>query len=71
MNNIGFNPEVVKNSNEFIGSGIPAFIVYEIKPSNILSILSDDFSVNDSRPTTVQLIDRHLDKYKNVWQALS
>ncbi|MCX6234831.1 MAG: hypothetical protein NT175_08950 [Bacteroidetes bacterium] len=71
LKNTGFIPEVVKGSNEYIGFGIPTISIYIIQPSNIFPILNDDFSVNDSRPTFLQILDKHLDRYINVWQALS
>lgn len=67
--NTGFAPEIIKGSNEFIGFGIPSLSI-KIHYSNIFPMLND-FSVNDSRPTSLQIIDKHLDRYKNVWKALS
>jgi hypothetical protein len=67
----GFTTEIVKGSNEYIGFGVPTIFVYNIEPSNIFPVLNDDFSLTDSRPTTLDILDRHLDRYKSVWQALS
>lgn len=67
----GFTTEIVKGSNEYIGFGVPTLFVYTIEPSNIFPVLNDDFSLTDSRPTTLDILDRHLDRYKSVWQALS
>ena len=67
----GFTTDSVKGSNEYIGFGIPTLLVYNIEPSNIFPVLNDEFSLTDSRPTTLEILDRHLDRYKNVWQALS
>lgn len=66
-----FASEVVKGVNEYVGFGVPTLIIYNIQPSNIFPVLNDDFSFTDSRPTTLEILDRHLDRYKNVWQALS
>jgi hypothetical protein len=66
-----FTSEIVIGGNEYIGFGIPTLIVYNIQPSNIFPILNDEFSLNDSRPTTLEILDNHLNRYKNVWQALS
>lgn len=66
-----FAPKVVKGSSEFIGYGIPSLNIYSIQPSNILPFFNEDFSINDGRPSTSQILDTHLNKYKNVWEALA
>lgn len=66
-----FTAETVKSGDEYIGFGIPTLLVYNIEPSNIFPVLNEDFSLTDSRPTSLEILDRHLDRYKNVWQALA
>jgi len=59
------------NPNEYIGFGVPSLEIYLIQPSNLLPILDDDFSIDDSRSNSIQILDNHLYRYKKVWQALS
>jgi hypothetical protein len=64
-------PETHPISNGFIGYGVPSISYYKIEPSNMFPLFTGELSFNDGRPTSMQIIDRHIEQYNAVWQALS
>lgn len=58
------------SNNEYIGFGIPSMRIYNIQPSNFFPVVIEEYSINDSRPTSLEIIDKHLVRYQKVWKAL-
>lgn len=56
--------------NQIIGATNADYNIH-FQPVNFLISESEHSTVNSGEMTTEERVEKHLNKYKNVWQALS
>lgn len=60
------------NSQQVLGYSYTNDTPFIIVPSEQVAFMQGQISINDSRPAaTEQIVEKHLSKYEQVWQALA
>jgi len=68
--NININPFTTEKANQYIGESLN-YISFHYELSNLVVSNNDEITINNGQETTEQIIEKHIAKYSEVFDALS